>query len=101
YRVTHYFGITQEKGEKPLLIELIKFFGCGWITKENDNSTIEFKVTDRLDLINKIFPFFDKYPLLTKKKEDYLKFKKIVYILHENKPLKLVNLIEIENLIKK
>lgn len=39
-----------------------------------------FVISDTIKLRNVILPIFDKYPLLTTKRFNYLKFKKALYI---------------------
>nr|YP_009722383.1 hypothetical protein [Morchella importuna]QGN66785.1 hypothetical protein [Morchella importuna] len=53
--------------------------GVGSVTK--DNTKGQFFIRDRKKLETVIFPIFDKYPLLTSKQFNYLKFKQAFYIL--------------------
>lgn len=72
--------------------------GVGSVNK--DGTKGQFVIRDRKKLFNIIFPIFDKYPLLTSKRFDYLKLKKAYYVL-ENKSLprdiKYKYLFEIKN----
>jgi hypothetical protein len=50
----------------------------GHVSKPNNYSMVEFRVSTVKDLVDVIIPHFDNYPLNTKKYLDYLLFKKIV-----------------------
>jgi hypothetical protein len=51
------------------------------VSKPNSTSAVEFRVSTLKDLVDVILPFFDKYPLMTKKHSDYLLFKEIVLLM--------------------
>lgn len=51
------------------------------------NSSIQYRVNSKNDLINVIIPHFDKYPLLTQKWSDYQIFKSIVELMHNKEHL--------------
>jgi len=77
------FVITQ--GEKSLstLEEIKNFFGCGniFLNKRYDNhneNLYRYCVRSLKDLDMNIIPFFDKYPLRTQKKNDFLIFRKVI-----------------------
>jgi LAGLIDADG endonuclease len=57
-----------------------KQLGFGSINK--DNSKAQFVIRDRKVIETKILPIFDKYPLLTSKQFDYLKFRQALFILN-------------------
>lgn len=57
--------------------------GVGNINKETRTHMVSYKIRDRKKLLKVIFPIFDKYPLLTSKYFNYLKFKEAYYILED------------------
>lgn len=65
------------------LIQSIQEFigGLGYVSKLNNRSSVEFRVSRLNDLVDVILPHFDKYPLITKKPSDYLLFKQIVLLM--------------------
>lgn len=72
-------------------IELIKkYFNCGYIKKNHRNNikddTLVYVVRNRNDLITKIIPFFEKYPLISNKFHTFEIFREIVYMMDENQP---------------
>jgi len=77
-----------------LLIQ--NYFGAiGYLSKINDRSTVEFRVSDVASLNNIIIPHFEKYTLLTNKYKDFVLFKQIVSLMSENKHTTLEGLKEI------
>lgn len=57
------------------------YFGnVGNISKSQHSA--QFRVASLKDLTNIIIPHFDKYPLLTQKKADFLLFKKAINIIN-------------------
>jgi LAGLIDADG endonuclease len=53
------------------------------------NNEVHFRIRDKKILASIIFPIFDKYPLLTSKQYNYIKFKEIYYILENTQYSKL------------
>ena len=64
-----------------LLYHIKKELGIGSVTK--DNTKGQFFIRDRKKLNEIIFPIFDKYPLLTSKMFNYVKFKQAYSILED------------------
>jgi hypothetical protein len=57
--------------------------GVGNINKEAKTKMVNYRIRDRKKLVEVIFPVFDKYPLLTSKYFNYLKFKEAYIILED------------------
>jgi hypothetical protein len=70
--------------------------GVGYITK--DGKKLQFFIRDRKNIESVLIPIFDKYPLLTTKYFDYIKLKKVLYILNDNDISKKDKDIEIQKL---
>lgn len=70
------FSITQHVRDRLLLEKLIGFFGCGYVVNTSAN-VCQFRIRDRAELANNLFPFFDAYPLLSVKSLDYADFKRV------------------------
>lgn len=62
---------------------------------------IKYVVRNREDLLNKIIPFFEKYPLQTAKKKDFLIFAKIVKMMVKGEHLKEGGLKKIRMMVRK
>jgi NADH:ubiquinone oxidoreductase subunit K len=72
--------IKMHENDRALIQSIQEFFGwIGYVSKPNNYSMVEFRVSTVKDLVDVIIPHFDNYPLNTKKYLDYLLFKKIVF----------------------
>lgn len=56
------------------------FAGVGRIIKER-NGCIDFTISSLNQIITQVIPHFDKYPMITQKRADYLLFKQTVMIM--------------------
>ena len=82
------FHISQNKLRLITLMRIKKYFDCGYIkenhrTKASDRSYV-YVVRNRQDLITKIIPFFEKYPMLSEKQKTYVLFMNIVHMLNKS-----------------
>jgi len=70
------FKITQKEHSKGILHEIKKYFKCGRINIDNrKTNTMKFVVTNNSDLLNKVIPHFEKFPLKTSKYLNFMDFK--------------------------
>lgn len=58
--------IKMHEKDRVLIQSIQKFFG-GYVSKLNNTSSVEFRVSTLKDLVDVILPHFDNYPLITKK----------------------------------
>lgn len=68
------FAINVHSMDRPLLEKLYTFFGRGQIDRGVGHTCI-YRVISVKDIVEVVIPHFDKYPLLSKKKADFLLFK--------------------------
>ncbi len=79
------FHVTQLAKSKEILYEFQKLLNCGRVIKKyGQESTMQFIVQSRKELIDKVIPFFKKYKLLTKNK-DFEIFAEVVEALDNHK----------------
>lgn len=94
------FKIDQSRYNLRLLFFIKKKLGVGKVKQSGDNAS--FVIRDRKILKKHVLPIFDKYPLLTSKYFNYLKFREVDDIL-ENSNLNALeknkNLLEIKERI--
>ena len=50
---------------------------CGHIRPDSSDKTIKFEVRSIQDLVDKVIPHFEEFPLLSSKQKDFELFKKI------------------------
>jgi LAGLIDADG endonuclease len=73
------FQVSQHEDNVQILENLQRFFGCGRVVSKGPNSNVMvYVVTRRSELESVIIPFFSKHPLISSKREDFLKFREIV-----------------------
>jgi len=71
------FTISLHVKDINLLQQIKSYFGVGNISKEYKN-ILQYRVTSIKDLTNKIIPHFEKFPLITQKKADFILFKEAI-----------------------
>uniref|UniRef100_UPI0030E51A5E hypothetical protein n=1 Tax=Ophiocordyceps sobolifera TaxID=94213 RepID=UPI0030E51A5E len=78
------FKVTQKEHSKGILIDLQKYFNCGNIYLDNKKEdAYKFSIHKLEDIIERVIPHMDKYPLLTSKYLDYQDFKKVALLLKD------------------
>ena len=96
------FHINQSFLRQETLLEIKQYFACGYIKnnhKQNiKDDTLVYVVRKRDDLLNKIIPFFEKYPLLSDKNKSFVLFKQIVNLLDSGQHSNLAGTKNILNL---
>ena len=100
YQVLPEFRIVQHQKDIKLLYALKTFFGVG-VVRVNHDTRYELRVRSLDHLQKIIIPFFEKYPLMTQKKFDFIKFKKIVNLMNQKKHLTLKGISEIIDIASK
>jgi len=96
YVVALHFFITQDSRDVELLKSFIKFFGCGRIKSNSNQSWVNFVVTKSGDLTNKIIPFL--HPIEGVKSADFSDFCKAAELIKHKGHLTSSGLKEINTL---
>jgi len=91
------FKIGQSSYNLRLLYYIKKQLNVGSVYIEGNNA--HYRIRDRKIIKEVIFPIFDKYPLLTTKYFNYIKFKEAYFILENNKLLNEEKKIKLETLL--
>jgi hypothetical protein len=83
WQVSHAFVVVQGARSLAALRQLRDFFGVGaiYVNRRHDNHKEDlwhYVVRTRSDLREIIIPFFERYPLRTSKRDDFIKFKRCV-----------------------
>jgi hypothetical protein len=72
------FQVYQHEHGRPVLDELVRFFGCGVIRPKGPRSSVlTYSVWALSTLEEQVLPFFEKHPLLIKQ-QDFSTFAEIV-----------------------
>lgn len=92
YQIIPEFHVSQNLERASVLHKIQHLLDCGYIkdnhrTSETDKSQV-LVVRDRHDLLTKVIPFFQRYPLLSSKQTDFEKFAEIVNAMNNQSHLK-------------
>lgn len=97
WKITSVFNISQK--ERDILAIIKNHLKCGTIRPRNDGVWV-YEVETRQAVLHNIIPFFERFPFLSsKKKRDFVRFKKIINILERHKSTTLVDIQEILSLL--
>ena len=82
------FHVSQNFPSRAVLEGIQNALNCGHI-RSNDaagkrDKTLVYVVRDRQDLLTKVVPFFERFPLRTEKRNDFETFKRIVQMTAQN-----------------
>ena len=80
FQVLPEFTVVQHQRDIQLLHALKKFFGCG-VVRRNHAERMAYRVRGLDHLTDVIIPFFDKHPLKSKKRIDFIKFRKVLQLM--------------------
>ncbi len=89
------FSLSLNQKDLQLLQSVQKFFGCGGIRYSRADRTYKYEVRSIRDLMRKIIPHFERYPLQGAKREDFERFASICKKVHANLHLNREHLREI------
>ena len=91
------FSVSQNEDRRQVLDLIMEYFGCGFIRRDWSDKTVKFEIRDHKELMSKIIPHFEKFPLISAKNNDFLLFKTICEMVDLRKHLSKVGFIEIIN----
>ncbi len=86
YQVLPEFTVVQHERDIQLLYALKQFFGCG-VVRRNHAERMAYRVRNAAHLRERVLPFFEKHPLKSKKRLDFLKFRKVLLLMERGEHL--------------
>jgi hypothetical protein len=89
------FSITLNRRDLELIKAVRNFFGCGGIRFSRSDNCYKFEVRSIDDLVKRIMPHFELYPLQGSKAKSFEGFKRICELVRSNLHLSPVYLKEI------
>ena len=82
------FQLTQHSRDEKLMISIIAYMNCGGINKAKTRpKELNYVVTKFDDIVNKIIPFFLKYPIRGVKALNFADWCKVAELINEKKHL--------------
>jgi len=79
------FSVSQNEDRAEVLYLMQEKLNCGFIRRDYSDKTLKYEVRSLNSLVEKIIPHFDKYPLLSSKHKDFLKFRRICLMMSKEK----------------
>ena len=80
YQVLPEFTVVQHERDVQLLYALKAYFGCG-VVRSNHGDRMAFRVRGQENLLQRIMPFFEKHELKSKKRQDFIKFRRVLLLM--------------------
>ena len=71
------FSVSQNEDRRQVIDIVHSYFGCGYVRRDYSDKTVKFEIRDHHQLMTKVIPHFEKYPLLSGKQKDFLLFREI------------------------
>jgi hypothetical protein len=95
------FSVSQNDGRAEVIRLLPHLFGCGSIRPDRSDKTVKFEVRSIGDLTERVIPFFEEYPLLSSKRDDFQIFSEICGLVRTRAHLRKDGMIEIVELAER
>ncbi len=68
------FSVSQNYDRAEILHLYKQYFSCGSIRPDRSDKTLKYEVRSVRDLVERVIPHFEKYPLFSSKRKDFEKF---------------------------
>ena len=83
------FSVSQNSDRSEILTQIQDLWDCGFIRPDRSDSTLKFEVRKIDDLVKKVLPHFQQYPLLSSKQGDVKKFDLVCRLVYAKQHLEL------------
>jgi hypothetical protein len=80
------FTVAQHQRDIQLLYALKKFFGCG-VVRTNHGERMAYRVRSQDHLKERIIPFFEQHPLRSRKRVDFVRFRRVLQLMDRGEHL--------------
>ena len=81
------FSVSQHQRSKDIILFLQRHFKCGGVRYSRRDQNFKFEVRSIKDLVEIIIPHFERYPLMTDKKEQFERFAQICRLIRASQHL--------------
>ena len=98
YQAILVFSISQHLRDSDLMKNIVKYLGCGNFRPRHKKSYGEISVQKFSDIVTKIIPLFDEYPIRGDKAQDFASFKRVAIIVQNKEHLTIEGLDEIRKI---
>ena len=100
YQILPEFSIVQHNSDIQILHRIKSFFGCG-VIRVNHGDRMAYRVRSIKHLTERIIPFFEKHSLKTKKKLNFISFRKVLIMINRKQHLTADGVEQIKEIAKK
>jgi hypothetical protein len=105
WQVQPAFVVVQGASSRDVLEDMVAFFGCGKVhlNRRHDNhreDLYRYYVSRFGDLRDVIVPFFEANPLRTAKRDNFVKFARVIELMDLRRHLEVSGLIEIAEIVQ-
>ena len=94
------FSVSQNADRAEVLHALQVYFGCGSIRPDRSDKTLKWETRRLEDLLDRIVPHFECYPLLSGKRLDFERFASVCRLMADGAHRRRPGLIEIVELAR-
>jgi hypothetical protein len=82
------FAVGQNFDRREVLDLMIEYFQCGFLRRDYGDKTWKYEVRRSDDLLEKIVPHFQRFPMRSSKQNDFILFTRICKLMKKQKHLK-------------
>src|SRR5262245_17373421 len=93
-------SVSQNGDRAEVLHALQHYFGCGSIRPDRSDNTLKWETRRLEDLLDRVVPHFEQYPLLSGKRRDFERFAAVCRLMDGGAHRSSDGLIEIVELIR-
>src|SRR5258708_6920714 len=86
FQILPEFTVVQHQRDIQLLYALKRFFGCG-VVRRNHGDRMAYRVRGLDHLNQRVVPFFEQHPLKSKKRIDFVRFRRILQLMDRGEHL--------------
>ena len=94
------FSVSQNGDRAEVLHAIQAYFGCGSIRPDRSDRTLKWETRRLEDILGRVVPHFERYPLLSGKQYDFDRFASICRSMAQGAHLRRDGLIEIVKLAR-
>lgn len=77
------FSVSQNEDRAQVLFAMQSYFDAGFLRRDYSDKTLKYEVRKLDDLIEKVIPHFESFPLFSEKQQDFLLFKEICLLVRQ------------------
>jgi hypothetical protein len=94
------FSVSQNGDRAEVLHAIRAYFGCGSIRPDRSDKTLKWETRRLEEILGRIVPHFERYPLLSSKRYDFDRFASVCRLMADGAHLRRDGLAEIVELAR-